>query len=112
LSVTALAIWRGLLQRGRVHGVGLPAFHVVAADLHMADGFAEVGFDAAILGLGAHGQQGDLVVEVDEALDDDAAVAHAAAGHGVVPGFLHVAGPSILLWPLPELLITGLTMQG
>jgi hypothetical protein len=38
----------------------------------------------------AHGQQGDFVVEVDEAFDDDAPVAHAAAGHGVVPGFLHV----------------------
>ena len=38
----------------------------------------------------AHGQQRDLVVEVDEALDDHAAMAHAAAGHRVVPGLLHV----------------------
>ncbi len=37
----------------------------------------------------AHRELGDFVVEVDEAFDDDAAVAHAAAGHGVVPGLLH-----------------------
>src|SRR5690606_15422271 len=42
--------------------------------------------DLAVGAPGAHGQQGDLVVEVDEALDDNATVADAAAGHGVVPG--------------------------
>jgi PBP1b-binding outer membrane lipoprotein LpoB len=42
LSVTALAIWRERSSAAGAHGVRLPAFHVVAADLHVADGLAEV----------------------------------------------------------------------
>ncbi|MOA07786.1 hypothetical protein D3C78_1275060 [compost metagenome] len=38
----------------------------------------------------AHGEQGDLVVEIDEALDDHPALAGATALLGVVPGLLHV----------------------
>ncbi|MNK95658.1 hypothetical protein D3C87_1159050 [compost metagenome] len=75
-----------------MHRVGLPAFHVVAADLHMADRLAELRFHLAIGAHGAHGQQGDFVVEVDEAFHDHTAVAHAAAGHGVVPGGLDALG--------------------
>ncbi len=38
----------------------------------------------------AHGEQGDLVLEVDEALDDDPALAGTPAFLGIVPGSLHV----------------------
>ena len=58
----------------------------------MADGVAEAGDDLAVSAHRAHGELGDFVVKVDEAFDDDAAVAHAATGHGVVPGFFHVLG--------------------
>jgi hypothetical protein len=38
----------------------------------VADRLAEVRFDLAAGADGAHGEQRDLVLEVDEALDDDA----------------------------------------
>src|SRR5690606_21155845 len=71
------------LQRARRHRLRLPALAVVAITLQVADRLAEVG--AAGM---AHGQQGDLVVEVDEALDDAAAGTGAAAGLRVFPGRL------------------------
>ena len=74
------------LQRRRRHRVRLPALDIVAADLDVADRLAEVRLDCAVGAERAHGQQRDLVVEVDEAFDDHAAVADAAAGHRVVPG--------------------------
>ena len=77
-------------QRGRRHAGGLPAFHIIALHLHMADGLAEMGLDLAGRILGAHGQQGDFVVKVDKALDDDAAALHPAACHRVVPGLFHI----------------------
>jgi hypothetical protein len=82
------------------HRVRLPALDVVAADLHVADRLAEVRAAARVAR--AHGEQRDLVVEVDEALDDHAPLGDAAAGHRVVPGRATSAGPSILLWPLPR----------
>ena len=74
------------------HGMGLPAFHVVARLLDMADRVAEMGLDLAVRTLGAHGQLGDFVVEIDETFDDHTALGHAATGHGVVPGLLHIGG--------------------
>ena len=51
----------------------------------MADGLAEAGAVAM-----AHGQQRDLVVEIDKTLDDDLATAGAPAFLGVVPGGIHL----------------------
>ena len=81
-----------LFQGGGVHGVGLPAFHVVATHLDVADGVAEVGFHLAVCAQGAHGELGDFVIEVDEAFHNHAPVADAASGHRVVPGGLHIGG--------------------
>ena len=60
-------------QRGGRHRVRLPAFHVVTAHLHMADGVAEVRLNLAIGTERAHGELRDFVVEIDETFDDDAA---------------------------------------
>ncbi|OMP13167.1 hypothetical protein COLO4_02163 [Corchorus olitorius] len=78
-----LGLGQGLLA----HGLGLPGLVVVALDLAMPDRRAEGG--AADV---AHGQQGDLVVEVDEALDDHPALAGATAFLGVLPGGLQLVG--------------------
>ena len=56
----------------------------------MADRVAEVRLDLAVGAERAHRQQRDLVVEVDEALDDDAAVTDPTARHRVVPGRLDI----------------------
>src|SRR5581483_4982176 len=63
------------------HRVRLPGLAIVAVDLQVADGLAEAGAPGV-----AHRQQGDLVVEGNEALDDDAPGAGAAAGLGIGPG--------------------------
>ena len=80
---------RPLLRR-RGHGAGLPALHIVTTDLQMADGRAKLCGHLAVGTQRAHGEQRDLVVEVDEAFHDHPARAHAATGHRVVPGGLHV----------------------
>ena len=49
-------------------------------------------FDCAAVADGADGQLGDFVIEVDKALDDDAAAFDPPARHGVIPGGLHVGG--------------------
>ncbi|MNQ84326.1 hypothetical protein D3C85_994500 [compost metagenome] len=82
----------GALQRGGRHRVRLPAFYVVAIDLFVADGFAVAGFDLAVGAPGAHGQQGDLVVEADESFDNGAPAAHPAAFLGVAPGRDQIVG--------------------
>ncbi|CFE01232.1 Uncharacterised protein [Bordetella pertussis] len=73
------------LQRDRRHGMGLPALDIVAIDLAMPDGLAELRHDLPVGAAGAHRQQGDLVVELDETLDDHASGAHAPALLGVAP---------------------------
>jgi predicted Abi (CAAX) family protease len=60
----------GPLQGQGAHGLGLPALDVVARDLAMSDGVAEVG-DHGAVPEGPDRQQGDLEVEVDATLDDD-----------------------------------------
>ena len=57
----------------------------------MADRLAEVGDDFAAGVAGTDGEQGDFVIEVDEAFNDDAALIDPAATCCVIPGFLHVA---------------------
>jgi hypothetical protein len=100
---------RHLLGAGQgqlAHGLGLPGFAVVAILLTMADRLAEV--DAID---GAHREQGDLVLERNEAFDN-----HLATTGTAPPG--HRSSSSSLarsrsrLWPLPEELITGFTTQG
>ncbi len=88
------------LQRYRVHGVRLPAFHIVTGHLHMADGFAEVGAHGAVGAHAAHGELGDFIIEVDEALDDHAALRHAPARHRRLPGGAHVGRAVELALPL------------
>ncbi|MNT12200.1 hypothetical protein D3C72_1471200 [compost metagenome] len=50
-----------------------------------------MGLDLAVRAHRTHGELGDFVVKVNETFDDDAAVADAATGHGVVPGLRHVS---------------------
>ena len=78
----------------------------------MADGVAEAGGDLAVGAHRPHGELGDLVVKVDEAFDDDTAVAHAAAGHGVIPGFFHVLGAVDLALTLARAAHHGLDDAG
>lgn len=63
------------------HRLRLPAFAIITILLQMADRRAERG--AAGM---AHGQQGDLVIEIDEAFDDAAAGTGTATGLRVLPG--------------------------
>ena len=84
------------LQAGRAHGLRLPALDIVAAHLHMANRFAKLRLDLPAGAHGAHRQQRDLVVKVNEALNNDAAVADAPAGHGVVPSSAHIGRPGDL----------------
>ncbi|MNI16134.1 hypothetical protein D3C73_694590 [compost metagenome] len=63
------------------HRLRLPAFAIVAILLQVPDRRAERGATGM-----AHGQQGDLVIEVDETLDDAAAGTGTAAGLRVLPG--------------------------
>ena len=65
------------------HRRGLPALLVIPALLPVADRRAE-----AHTVLVPDGQESDLVVEVDELLDDDAAAVAAHIGAGVIPGRL------------------------
>jgi hypothetical protein len=60
----------------------------------------------------AHGEQGDLVVEVDQAFDDHPPLVDPPAARRVVPGRRTSAGPRSSDCPLPEDDITGLTMHG
>ena len=62
----------------------------------MANRFAKMRFNLTAGAHGAHRQQRDLVIKVNEALNNDAAVADASAGHGVVPGGLHIGRPGDL----------------
>ena len=84
-SVTLPAMSCADGQRGGGHGLGLPALHIVALHLTVADGVAEVG-DHLAVAQGAHRQQGDLEVEIDASLDDDPRRLDPAAGLGVSPG--------------------------
>jgi hypothetical protein len=73
----------GAGECGRRHRLGLPGLAVVAVDLRVADRRAE----RRAAGV-TDGQQRDLVVEVDEAFDDDGAGVGAGAGLRDVPGGL------------------------
>src|SRR5678816_2709969 len=75
----------GLGERCRAHRLRLPRFAIVAVDLQMTDRLA-VSRAAAV----THGEQGDLVVELDEAFDDDPALAGTAALLRIVPSVLDV----------------------
>ncbi|KAG1094038.1 hypothetical protein G6F40_012587 [Rhizopus arrhizus] len=68
-------------QRRARHRLRLPALAVIAVLLQVADRRAE----RSATGV-AHGQQGDLVIEVDEAFDDAAAGTGTATGLRIVPG--------------------------
>ena len=74
----------GLGDRNVAHRLRLPGFAIVARFLAMADRRAE-GRAAGM----ANRQQGDLVVEIDEALDDAAPLAGASTRLRVVPGGGH-----------------------
>src|SRR5699024_11835778 len=81
----------GRVVRVLGHGLRLPRFHIVAALLGVADRLAEVDADTAGLGVdAADGEQGDLVLEIDEGLHDDARARHAGARLRVLPGPVHV----------------------
>src|SRR5690606_29475865 len=71
----------GALPGAWRHRLRLPALAVVAVDLQMADRRTETGAPGV-----AHGEQGDLVVELDQTLDDHPAAAGAAAFLRVAPG--------------------------
>ena len=89
------------------HRVRLPRLAVVAGLLHVPDRRADG--DAAGV---ADGEQGDLVGEVDEPLDDHRPVLHARALAGVGQAASGSSPGCTVDWPLPLQLITGLTTQG
>ena len=68
-------------ERARRHRHRLPAFAIIALLLAVADRRAEA--DAAPR---ADGEQGDLIVEIDELLDDHARPVAAHVGDRVGPG--------------------------
>ena len=78
------------LQRQRRHRHRLPAFHIIAVHLHMADGRAEVRFDVAAGADRAHGELGDLIIEIDETFDDDPPLIHTRTAGGIIPCRLHI----------------------
>jgi hypothetical protein len=101
---------RHLLGAGQgqlAHGLGLPGFAVVAILLTMADRLAEV--DAID---GAHREQGDLVLERNEAFDNHLATTGTAPLLGIGPAFIQPGEVAQQALPLPEELITGFTTQG
>ena len=69
----------------------LPAFHIVAANLHMTNRLAKVRFDFAVGTQRPHCQLRDLVIKINKTLNNHPAVAHPATGHRVVPRFFHIA---------------------
>src|SRR5690606_3059923 len=73
------------LERDLRHRLRLPGLTVVAFFLAVADRRTEAGAVAM-----AHGQQGDFVIEIDEAFDNHLALAGAAAALGVVPGGINI----------------------
>ena len=75
----------GLSQSNRAHGLWLPGFLVIALLLTMTDRRTE-----SCATYVAHGEQGDFVIEVDEAFDDDPAFARTTAFLRVVPSLLHI----------------------
>jgi hypothetical protein len=94
LPVTAPAMSRDFLQCHRRHGHRLPGLDVIAVHLDVADRLAEEGLHGSGGADGSHRELGDFVVEVDEALDDDAPGAYPSRGLRIVPGLLHVGlGP-------------------
>ena len=92
-SVTACAIVAApCASAAGGHRMRLPALDIVAVDLHVADRLAEMRLDRAAGAERAHRQQRDLVVEVDQAFDDDAAVRYTPARARIVPGRLRSIG--------------------
>ena len=73
------------MERARRHRLRLPALAVVAVYLEVPDRRAERRAVTV-----AHREQGDLVVEVDEAFDNDLAGAGAAASLRIFPGLADV----------------------
>ena len=86
---------RGAAQRGLAHRLRLPRLDVVTLLLTVSDRCAEIRAETAGVRIdGAHGQQGDLVVEIDETFDDDPSTLDATAGDGVVPGPVDLVRPA------------------
>ena len=77
----------GIVEQLLGHRRRLPGFLVIAALLPVADGLAER-YPLA----GADRQQGDLVFEGDELLDDHLLAVAAHVRHRIVPGLLQLAG--------------------
>ena len=80
-------------ERLLAHGHRLPGLDVVAVLLAVANGHAEGGEDAGACCVPrAHGEQGDLVVEVDALLDDDHTGCRTRILLGVDPRRLRLLG--------------------
>jgi len=72
-------------QRRRCHGLRLPGLLIVAFLLAMPYRLAEAGSAGM-----THRQQSDLVIEIDEAFDDDPPATGAATGLRIFPGRIDV----------------------
>ncbi|MEA3220435.1 MAG: hypothetical protein OZX49_01543 [Immundisolibacter sp.] len=83
-------------QGGVAHELRLPAFHVIAVHLTVADRLAKAGFGVAVHAQAAHRQQRDFVVERNLLLDDQARLTHPAGVQRVLPGPFQFRG---LLYP-------------
>ena len=77
----------GLFARRLAHRLRLPAFHIIAVLLDMADGLAEMG---AVRG--AHRELGDLEIEFDLAFHDHPRLAHPPGAERLFPGRRDIVG--------------------
>src|SRR5262249_29673457 len=72
-------------QRRVRHRLRLPRLDIVAVHLSVPDGFAEIRLYVTVRVVRADREQGDFVVEVDEAFDHHAAAAHARGALRALP---------------------------
>ena len=97
----------GLRQCDFTHQLRLPALAVVSIDLDVADGFQEI--RAAHM---AQGEHGDLVIEIDEALDDHLSPSRAPAFLRILPGWRNIRLPAQRALPLSGAAHDGLHHAG
>jgi len=71
----------------------LPAFNVITADLHVTDRLTKGRLDLAPGPTSPDGEQGDLVLKIDKALNDHTTTRNPTAMHRMIPGGLDLVGP-------------------
>lgn len=73
-----------------MHDLRLPRLNIIAVDLHMANRLAEMRMHFTIDTDRAYRQQGNFIIEIDEAFDDDTSCIDATTGGGAIPCSFHI----------------------